>query len=131
MGTELEEKTEFINKAESLLKKKFAELYEEYKASLELFGEEPLPFPGDDDVVKIFKWMKEEFESLPEVLAGLNDYAASLCINSTLQLLERQGCDDFLALADDGYVFPSASELGAEEKTRNVRATKLKIFRRL
>lgn len=46
MGPELEEKTKLINEAEALLKGKFAEVYETYKASLQVFGAEPLPLLG-------------------------------------------------------------------------------------
>lgn len=131
MGPELEEKMKYIDGAEAALKGKFTELYEEYKASLLPFSAEPLPYPGDGNVVEIFEWLKREFESLPGVIAGLNDYAVSFCLNSTLQLLEKQDCDHSLALAEDGYVYPSASKLGAEEKSRNVKTTKLRIFRQL
>lgn len=54
--------------------------------------------------------MKREFASLPEVIAGLNDYVAPFCLDSTLQLLEKQDCDHFLALAEDEFVYPSALE---------------------
>lgn len=131
VGTELEEKTKYINEAEAILKGKFAELYEEYKAELLPFGGEPYPFPADGNVLDVFEWMKNEFESLPEVMTGLNDYAASFCLDSTFQLLEREDCDHFLTFAKDGYDFPSASELRTQEKSGNVKAAKLKMFRRL
>nr|TKW30200.1 hypothetical protein SEVIR_2G019900v2 [Setaria viridis] len=131
IGLELEEKTKYINKAEGILKEKFLELYEEYKAALHPFGAEPYPYPADGNVVDVFEWMKNEFESLPEVITGLNDYAASFCLDSTLQFLEDEDCDHFLNFAADDYDFPSASELGSREKTGNVKATKLGIFRQL
>lgn len=129
IGPELEEKTKFIKEAEILLKERFAGLYEEYKAPLQLYGAEPLPCPVNDDVVEIFDWMKIEFEVLPEVIASLNDYVASFCTDSILQLLKREGCDHFPALAQDSFFFPAASELGATEKSKAMKATKLKIFR--
>lgn len=55
MGTELEEKTKYIDGAKVALKAKFAELYEEYKASLLLFDAEPVPYPGDKSIVEIFE----------------------------------------------------------------------------
>ncbi|XP_034599436.1 uncharacterized protein [Setaria viridis] len=103
IGPELEEKTNFIKEADDLLRANFAVLYENYKSALEVFGAEPLPYPGDGDVVKIFDWMREEFEVLPEVISGLNDYAASFCLDSTLQLLEKEGCNHFMALSADDY----------------------------
>ncbi|XP_022683337.1 uncharacterized protein LOC101759246 [Setaria italica] len=103
IGPELEEKTNFIKEADDLLRANFAVLYENYKSALELFGAEPLPYPGDGDVVKIFDWMREEFEVLPEVISGLNDYAASFCLDSTVQLLEKEGCNHFMALSADDY----------------------------
>lgn len=90
MGTKLREKSEFISTAEHALKEKFFELYRGYKAALVPFGAEPLPCPGDEDLREIFSWMKEEFESLPEVILGISDFAASFCLDSTLQLLERR-----------------------------------------
>lgn len=62
-------------------------------------------------------------------MTGLNDYVASFCLESTLQLLEAEDCDHFLTLGEDGYDFPMASELGAREKTGNVKSVKLNIFR--
>lgn len=118
LGQDLKEQKAFVAEAEHALKEKFVEIFEEYKAALAKFGTEPFPFLGDDKVKKIFNWMKEEFEGLLEVITGISDFVASFCLDSTLQLLERHSCSHLLALAARSYDFPSALELGSEEKSK-------------
>lgn len=83
LGKDLKEQKDFVVEAEHALKAKFTDIYEGYKAALTRFGTEPLPFPGDEKVTKIFDWMKVEFEGLPEVIIGISDFAASFCLDST------------------------------------------------
>lgn len=116
LGDNLQEQQTFVEEAEQVLKKRFSEIYEGYKAALAEFGAEPLPFPADEKVKEIFDWMDEEYKGLPEVITGISDFAASFCLDSAFQLLEKNSCSHFLTLAACTYKFPSASELGAEEK---------------
>lgn len=131
LGQDLKEQKTFVVEAERALKEKFVEIYEVYKTALAKFGAEPLLFLGDESVKEIFDWVEEEFKGLPEVITGSSNFAASFCLDSAFQLLEKNSYSHFLTLAARTYMFPSASELDEEEKSKNLRATKINFFKQL
>lgn len=54
LGQKFQEQKTFVEEAEQALKRRFAEIYEGYKAALMKFGAEPLPFPSDEGEKEMF-----------------------------------------------------------------------------
>lgn len=89
----------------------------EYKATLALFGAEPLLLP-DPSVAKdpkdggsiLFKWLVQEFSDLKEGIYSAFDNEADLTSESLLALLERQGCEVYKRLGSKEFVYPSFAE---------------------
>jgi hypothetical protein len=69
-------------------------LFEEYKHALGQFGTRSSPFPDGDDASVIMDWMLKEFNALPRVISGANDFAAVFCVESLLKLHENFDCVD-------------------------------------
>jgi hypothetical protein len=62
-------------------------LFGEYERSLNEFGVYPAPLPSNLGLPEFMDWIDAEFEALPEVIFGANDFAAAFSIESILKLL--------------------------------------------
>jgi chromosome segregation ATPase len=69
-------------------------LFEEYKRSLNEFGVRPAPLPADLGLHRFMDWIDAEFNVLPEVISGANDFAAAFSVESILNLLHDFDCVD-------------------------------------
>jgi hypothetical protein len=69
-------------------------LFKDYEKALMDFSVRPAPLPSNIGMYDFMKWIETEFEALPEVISGANDFAATFSAESILKLLHDFDCAD-------------------------------------
>jgi hypothetical protein len=83
-------------------------LFEEYERYLNEFGVRPVPLPADLGLHEFMDWIDAEFNTLPEVISGANDFAAAFSVESILKLLHDFDCVDLAKFRERFPQFPDA-----------------------
>jgi hypothetical protein len=90
----LADRDETSKKEISDILEKLKLLFKDYEKALMEFGVRPAPLPSDIGMFDFLKWIAMEFEALPEVISGANDFAAAFSAESILKMLHDFDCAD-------------------------------------
>jgi hypothetical protein len=104
-------------------------LFEEYERSLNEFGVRPAPLPADLGLPEFMEWIDAEFEVLPEVISGANDFAAAFSVESILKLLHDFDCADLAKFCEKLPQFPDALSTSRLRPNEDVQAIRSKFAR--
>jgi hypothetical protein len=104
-------------------------LFKDYEKALMEFGVRPAPLPSNIGIYDFLKWIATEFEALPEVISGSNDFATAFSVESILKLLHDFDCADLAKLCEKLPQFPDASSTSQIRPNADVLAIKTKFAR--
>jgi hypothetical protein len=104
-------------------------LFEEYEKSLKEFGVHPAPLPTDLGLPEFMEWVEAEFKALPDVISGVNDFAAAFSVESILKLLHDFGCADLATFREKLSQFPDALSTSRIRPNEDVQAIRSRFAR--
>jgi hypothetical protein len=104
-------------------------LFEEYEKSLNEFGVRPAPLPADLGLPEFMEWVEAEFEALPDVISGANDFAAAFSVESILKVLHDFDCADLATFREKLSQFPDALSTSRIRPNEDVQAIRSRFAR--
>jgi hypothetical protein len=125
----LADRDETSKKEISDLLDKLKLLFKDYEKALTESGVRPAPLPSNIGISDFLKWIAMEFEALPEVISGSNDFATAFSVESILKLLHDFDCADLAKFCEKLLQFPDASSTSRIRPNADVLAIKTKFAR--
>jgi hypothetical protein len=125
----LADRNEASGKEISEINNKLKLLFKEYEKALMEYGVHPAPFPVDTGISGFRKWIDTEFQALPGVIYGANDFAAAFSVESILKLLYDFDCAYLVKFCEKLSQFLDASSTSRIQPNADVLAIKAKFAR--